>query len=184
MSTRQTAEARKRLLWGLAALGILMLLAAYAYCLKLTLMPDIVRTGVSRAHVAAPVVDAEPYDHHMMAAVSEYWRNDKRWRTLTVYFLEHPVRGAAFSLTEEYMEVVEGPDPSIIAYITRDSENWYQAYVLDSKKKNRRCNGRCHRRKKACPGSLSNTRIRFTRHEKRSAVFSGREVFILQEGTR
>lgn len=136
MSTDHASKARERRFYRILAVTLaLLLLALYAYSLKLTFKPDVVRVGVSRAHVAAPIVDAEQYDDHMMAAVSEYWRNDERRRTLTVYFLELPVKGSAFSLTEDYMEAVEGPDSSVLAYITRDSENWYQVYVLDTDKK-------------------------------------------------
>ena len=53
----------------------------------------------------------------------EHWKNDERVRTLSVKNLHN---GIFYSLTPEYLEIIQGPDPSVIAYISRDSStNWY-----------------------------------------------------------
>ncbi len=119
----------------LLGIVIAVLLIAAVNGVKKAMEPEIVRGGVSRAHVAAPIVKGGQPGELMLATVSEYWRNDERQQTLTVFRMDFPFVMAVFSLTEDYMEAVEGPDPSVLAYISRDNQNWYQAYVLDSKKR-------------------------------------------------
>ena len=83
------------------------------------LMAGEARTGISRYMTPSP-------DNQWLASVAEHWDNGKRIRTLTVRNLDV---GVSAPLTLEYLEVVESPNPSVIAYIAKDSEKWYGVYM-------------------------------------------------------
>ena len=84
------------------------------------LLSGVAAIGISRAIVPSP-------DNEWLAVRVEHWKNDERVRTLSVKNLHN---GIFYSLTPEYLEIIQGPDPSIIAYISRDSStNWYTVGV-------------------------------------------------------
>ncbi len=84
------------------------------------LLGGVAAIGISRAIVPSP-------NNEWLAVRMEHWKKDERVRTLSVKNLHN---GIFYSLTPEYLEIVQGPDPSVIAYISRDSSNnWYTVGV-------------------------------------------------------
>ena len=119
---RENTEKAPDLVIILAALAALLLtaLASLAINAVSNAMSGFTAIGVPRVIVPSP-------NNEWLAARMEFWKNDERVRTLSVKNLHD---GIYYSLTPEYLEIVQGPDPSVIAYISRDSTtNWYTVGV-------------------------------------------------------
>ena len=100
--------------------AVAVALAALAIKAVGNLRGGVAAIGISRVIVPSP-------NDEWLAARVEHWKNDERVRTLSVKNLRD---GIFYSLTPEYLEIIQGPDPSVIAYISRDSStNWYTVGV-------------------------------------------------------
>ena len=61
----------------------------------------------------------------------EHWEEDQALsRTLDVYHIHNTLK---YSLTPEYLEVVQGPEPHLIAYLTKSNLTWYGVHAYSEK---------------------------------------------------
>ena len=88
---------------------------------------------VSMTRTIAPSPSGE-----WVAFRSEHWDGGEKERTLTLKNLRN---GIEYTLTPKYLEIIEAPDPTLIAYLAKDSSlNWYVVglYYLDEEEREKR----------------------------------------------
>ena len=110
-----------------ATVFLLILIAAIAAALIGVAVNAVSNAMSGFTAIGVPRVIVPSPDNEWLASRMEFWKNDERVRTVSVENLHN---GIFYSLTPEYLEIIQGPDPSVIAYISRDSTtNWYTVGV-------------------------------------------------------